>query len=104
MFETILLALEYVTDTRLFKKDFNPVYRDYISEILQDCFELEKKHDFLVDANRPKLNKGKIMQSEDKIYTVDTRVEKTRVYITVLYEIPSSNLSILYKLVDGSVN
>ncbi len=43
VFETLLLALDYLTDPRFLKVNFKREYRDYVKEVLQECFNVKKK-------------------------------------------------------------
>ncbi|MCU5281594.1 hypothetical protein OCA22_24780 [Bacillus cereus] len=86
--ETLLLALDYLTHERFAYAPFKNEHREETNNIIQDCFSEAKSTTFLNDANRPDLLKSKIIKGKEKIYCLDEREEKRRLYMAVVYTKP----------------
>lgn len=88
--ETLLLALDYLTHERFIQSTFTEQDKLELQEIIKGCFDEVKEHSFSTDANRPVLYKTKWLQKEDKVYALDLREEKIRIYMAVFYQKPES--------------
>ncbi|MFJ8528388.1 hypothetical protein [Bacillus sp. NPDC094106] len=86
--ETLLLALDYLTHERFAYAPFTNEHREEINSIIKECFEQEKTATFSNDANRPSLLKSKIIEGKEKVYCLDEREEKRRLYMAVVYTKP----------------
>lgn len=83
--ESLLLALDYLTHERFAYAPFTDEHRNEIKQIISTCFLDNKSACFSENANRPTLNKARILTSEDKVYCMDEREEDKRIYLAVLY-------------------
>lgn len=86
--ETLLLSLDYLTHKKFTYAPFESKHREEINGIIKECFSEDKTTTFSDDAGRPSLLTSKIMQDEDKVYCLDKREEKVRLYMAVLYTKP----------------
>lgn len=88
--ETLFLAMDFLTNDRFFNAPFTKDDKEELQNILKECFQEEKSHVFSTDANRPVLNKSKIYQNDEKVYALDKREEKIRIYMAVMFKKPES--------------
>lgn len=86
--ETLLLALDYLTDEQFINTPFTAEHQSALKNILKDCFKKEKSTSFIGNCNRPRLNKSPIFVDETSIYALDKRVERNRIYMAVLFKKP----------------
>jgi len=84
--ETLLLALDYLSNERFINSSFTEEDRTEIYSILEDAFEPDKKHSFSNNASRPAIQKEKIMYKEDASYVMDQREDRIRLYLAVYYK------------------
>ncbi|PLS19209.1 hypothetical protein CVD28_02020 [Bacillus sp. M6-12] len=86
--KTLLLALDYLSHERFINGEFQEKHREKLNAILRECFEDEKTFAFSEYANRPVLYSTPIIKGEDKVYCMDKRVEKNRLYMAVVFSKP----------------
>lgn len=90
VFETMLLGLDYLTDPAFQNIYFEDKHSNHLDELMEDCFNIEKKHSFLTNVTRPRVNKGKIVEDGKNSYAIDTSEDKKRIFMGVLYKKPES--------------
>lgn len=88
--ETFLRALDYLTHERFTRTGFEDRHREHLYRILQECFDIKKNEPFSSFANRPHLNKSEWFQQDEELFCLDTRQDKTRIYMSVFYKKPKN--------------
>lgn len=86
IFQTLIVALDYLSHERFLTGVFEDRHRDSINSILGDCNRSDKQHTFSKYSGRPKLNKATIQKEEDGIFCIDNREERTRVFMGLIFK------------------
>jgi hypothetical protein len=86
--KTLLLGLDYISHERFINGEFKQEHREKLNAILEECFEEKKSFEFSTYANRPVLNTAKIIKGEDKVYCLDKREERNRLYMGIVFTKP----------------
>jgi hypothetical protein len=90
--ETLLMGLDFLTHIKLINTPFQENHKNRIHDILSECFEKQKQHSFSLNAERGHLNASEIVKKDGKIYALDKREDKTRIYMAVVYRKANNNM------------